>query len=77
MIDGVGRQRGGQCEGFRGQRVHMLHRGVERAVKERVPEIKGVDTVDKQIAVTRDKARIAPSAPIKIRRFAVVKVVEP
>jgi len=41
-----------------------------------LPEINGVDTVEKQIAVTRDKARIPASAPIKIRRFAVVKVLE-
>ncbi len=41
-----------------------------------LPEIAGVDTVEEQIAVTRDKARIVVSAHIEIRRFSVLKVVE-
>lgn len=41
-----------------------------------LPEIKGVDTVEHQIAVTREKGGIAPTAEITIRRFAVVKIAE-
>jgi AmmeMemoRadiSam system protein A len=41
-----------------------------------LPDIEGVDTVEKQIAVTREKAWIGPDVPIKIRRFHVIKVEE-
>ena len=41
-----------------------------------LPEIPGIDTVDKQIAVTRDKAHILPPADVEIRRFSVLKVQE-
>lgn len=39
-----------------------------------LPDIAGVDTVEKQIAVTRQKAWIGPEVPIKIRRFRVLKI---
>ena len=39
-----------------------------------LPEISGVDTVEQQIELTRQKARIVRGANLEIRRFSVVKV---
>ena len=41
-----------------------------------LPDIEGVDTVEQQIAITREKAWIGPDVPITIRRFHVIKVEE-
>lgn len=41
-----------------------------------LPQIDGVDTVEEQIDVCREKAGIGTAAPLEIRRFAVVKVLE-
>ena len=41
-----------------------------------LPDIAGVNTVEKQIAITRQKAWIGPDVPITIRRFRVLKIEE-
>lgn len=42
-----------------------------------LPEIDGVDTVEQQIKVTRQKAGIPPGNELQIRKFTVVKVSDP
>lgn len=42
-----------------------------------LPEIDGVDTVEQQIKVTRQKAGIPPGNELLIRKFTVVKVSDP
>ena len=39
-----------------------------------LPEISGIDTVERQISVTRQKAGIPPGNELEIRKFSVVKV---
>lgn len=41
-----------------------------------LPEIEGVDTVEKQVAITRRKAGIGPIDEIQISRFPVMKIRE-
>jgi len=41
-----------------------------------LPDIEGVNTVEEQISITRQKAWIGPDVPITIRRFTVLKIVE-
>jgi AmmeMemoRadiSam system protein A len=41
-----------------------------------LPDIEGVNTIEEQIAITRQKAWIGPDVPITIRRFRVIKVEE-
>jgi len=41
-----------------------------------LPDIEGVNTVEEQIAITRQKAWIGPEVPITIRRFRVLKIEE-
>lgn len=42
-----------------------------------LPDIPGVETVEHQIEVTREKAGIPPGADVQIRKFTVVKVPDP
>lgn len=42
-----------------------------------LPEIDGIDTVEKQLEATRHKAGIPPGHELEIRRFSVVKVQDP
>jgi AMMECR1 domain-containing protein len=39
-----------------------------------LPRIEGVDTVERQLALTRRKAGIPADAPIRIRRFEATRV---
>jgi AmmeMemoRadiSam system protein A len=41
-----------------------------------LPDIDGVNTVEEQVAITRQKAWIGPNVPITIRRFRVLKIEE-
>jgi len=41
-----------------------------------LPDIDGVNTVEEQVAITRQKAWIGPDVPITIRRFRVLKIEE-
>lgn len=36
-----------------------------------LPDLEGVDTVDQQISISRQKAGIAPNEPVKLYRFEV------
>ncbi|MBR3741753.1 MAG: AmmeMemoRadiSam system protein A [Clostridia bacterium] len=38
-----------------------------------LPDLEGVDTVEKQIAIARQKAGIGPKEPVKLQRFEVVR----
>ena len=38
-----------------------------------LPDLEGVDTVEKQIAIARQKAGIGPQEPVKLQRFEVVR----
>ncbi len=55
--------------------IEVRDRGGRRGVL--LPEIDGVDTVERQIEITRRKAGIAPDAEIELRCFSVVKVPDP
>lgn len=39
-----------------------------------LPDLPGVDTVDRQISICRDKADIPPDAPVTLERFTVVRI---
>lgn len=39
-----------------------------------LPDLPGVDSAARQIAICRDKADIAPDAPIDLQRFTVVRI---
>jgi len=54
--------------------IEVKDRSGRRAVL--LPEIAGVDTVEEQIRVTRQKAGIPPGNELEIRRFSVVKIAE-
>jgi len=41
-----------------------------------LPGLEGVNTVEEQLAITRQKAWIGPDVPITIRRFRVLKIEE-
>lgn len=55
--------------------IEVRDRAGRRAVL--LPEIEGVDTVEQQIKVTRQKAGIPPGNELEIRKFSVVKVPDP
>ena len=38
-----------------------------------LPDLEGVDTVEDQIAIARQKAGIDPDEPVKLRRFTVTR----
>ncbi len=38
-----------------------------------LPDLEGIDTVEKQLSIVREKAGIAPDAPIKVERFTVTR----
>ena len=38
-----------------------------------LPDLEGVDTVERQIAIARQKAGIGPREPVKLQRFEVVR----
>jgi AmmeMemoRadiSam system protein A len=54
--------------------IELRDRNGRRAVL--LPGIDGVDTVEEQIKVTRQKAGIPPGNELEIRKFTVVKVAE-
>ncbi len=55
--------------------IEVTDRDGRRAVL--LPGIDGIDTVERQIEVTRRKAGISADADVEIRRFSVVKVPDP
>jgi AmmeMemoRadiSam system protein A len=55
--------------------IEVRDRSGRRAVL--LPEIAGVNTVEQQIKVTRQKAGIPPGNELEIRRFSVVKIADP
>jgi len=38
-----------------------------------LPDLEGVDTVDRQVAIARQKAGIGPKEPVRLQRFEVVR----
>ena len=38
-----------------------------------LPDLEGVDTIEKQIAIARQKAGIAPEEPVSLERFEVIR----
>lgn len=55
--------------------IEIRDRSGRRAVL--LPDIPGVDTVEQQIKVTRQKAGIPPGNELTVRKFSVVKVPDP
>ncbi len=41
-----------------------------------LPDLEGVNTVDEQLAIVRQKAGIAPGEPVELYRFSVTRYVE-
>jgi len=38
-----------------------------------LPNLEGIDTVEQQIAIARQKAGIGPDEPVKLERFEVIR----
>ncbi len=58
------------------QQIHVRHEGVDTLEPGRrkgllLPDLEGVDTVEEQIDICRQKAGIGPNEPIKLYRFQV------
>lgn len=51
--------------------LNIVSNGTRRGLL--LPDLDGVDTVQQQISIARQKAGIAPSEPITLQRFEVVR----
>ena len=49
----------------------IVSRGSRRGLL--LPDLEGVDTVERQVAIAREKARIAPWEPVTLQRFEVIR----
>jgi AMMECR1 domain-containing protein len=38
-----------------------------------LPDLEGINTVEEQVAIARQKAGIAPGEPVKLERFEVIR----
>jgi len=38
-----------------------------------LPDIEGVDSIEQQVAIARQKGNIAPSEPVQLYRFEVIR----